>query len=102
MAGEDPERLKWVKTLRCLARGPGTGPLCLGPIEAHHAGRRGMARRAHDNTAVPLCTGHHRDWHDGAGAFKGWTKDQCRAWTEAAVAATQAAWNVRGQMPDWA
>lgn len=102
MGGEDPNRLRWVKTLRCLARG--TADTCDQVVEAHHAGRRGLGRKAHDNTAVPLCVLHHRQFHDGSGAFAGWNKDKRRQWSEAAIAATQAAWAVdqRQTLPDWA
>jgi hypothetical protein len=102
VAGENPARLAWVRTLRCLCRGPGES--CIGPIHAHHAGRRGMARRAHDNTTVPLCLGHHQALHANAGPFKGWSKAQLRAWAEAAIAATQAGWELQQMqvVPDWA
>lgn len=33
-------------------------------IEAHHTGRRGMGQKAADSTAVPLCRGCHRYFHD--------------------------------------
>lgn len=102
MAGEDPTRIVWVRTLRCLCRGP--GETCTGVVEAHHAGRRGMGRRAHDDTAIPLCTGHHRAFHDNAGPFKGRKKAELRAWAAAAIAATQAGWaqQQKQTLPDWA
>lgn len=102
MAGEEPARVAWVRTLRCLCRGP--GQICVGATEAHHAGPRGMARRAHDDTAVPLCLAHHRAWHDACGPFKGWARAQRRAWAAAAIAATQAGWAQQQKqvLPDWA
>lgn len=32
--------------------------------EAHHYGPRGMGEKASDLYAVPLCTKHHREFHD--------------------------------------
>lgn len=107
MAGENPERVAWVRTLRCLCSGPGllTVPgACSQVVEAHHAGRRGMGRKAHDDTAIPLCSLHHANWHANAGPFKGWTQAQLRTWAAAAIAATQAGWALqqRQVVPDWA
>jgi hypothetical protein len=98
MAGENPARLAWVRTLRCLCRGH--VDTCSPVVEAHHAGRRGMGRRAHDDTAVPVCSRHHADFHANAGAFKGWSKAQLRAWAEAAIAATQAGWVQQQRLQD--
>jgi hypothetical protein len=102
MAGEDPARVAWVKTLRCLCRAP--GETCSAVVEAHHAGRRGMARKAHDDTTVPLCSAHHAAFHANTGPFKRWTKAQLRAWAAAAIAATQAGWAQQQKqvVPDWA
>lgn len=53
---------------------------------AHHAGPK-----ANDSTAVPLCFGHHGDWHDlsGNGVFGGFTKSDRRAWAESAIKDTR-------------
>lgn len=99
MAGENPARLRWVKTLRCLCRGPGED--CSPAVEAHHAGRRGMARKAHDDTAVPLCTAHHHDFHAGTGAFRHMDKQARRAWAAAAIAATEAGWAQQQRLQDF-
>jgi hypothetical protein len=98
MAGEDPAHLTHVRTLPCCAPGAPTG--CDGTIEAHHAGQRAMGQRAHDHTAAPLCRQHHRDWHAGAGPFRGWDREQRRAWASAAVAAVWAR-PARRELPDW-
>lgn len=62
----------------------------LGPVHAHHAGRKpGTALKAQDNTAIPLCNKHHRAWHDTNGVFRGWTKAQRRYWADAAIQDTR-------------
>lgn len=87
-AGEDPAYLARVRLLVCVARYLSA---CHGRIEAHHAGRRpGIGRKAHDHTAVPLCSAHHTDWHQAAGAFRGWQRDRRREWADEQIAATRA------------
>lgn len=97
MAGENREYLRWVRTLACCApnaHAPGDRPgRYIG--EAHHAGRRGVGQRAHDETAVPLCTGHHHAWHDHRGPFLGWTAAERREWADARIAETQQRWAAR-------
>ena len=78
MAGEDRDYVRWVRGRLCAAGGGPTD--CEGPIEAHHAGDRGLSQRAHDRTAIPLCTYHHRCWHDHFGWCRGWSRDQRREW----------------------
>jgi len=74
----------WVKGLPCLMLG--VWGCCEGPIEADHAGQRGVGRKAHDATCSPLCRYHHR-----ASRFpRSWSQDQRRAWLHAAVVYTQA------------
>jgi hypothetical protein len=74
----------WVKRQPCLMRG--VWGCCSGPVEADHAGRRGVGRKAHDSTCIPLCRYHH-----GASRFpRAWTQAQRRAWLHAAVVYTQA------------
>lgn len=85
MAGENPLFVSAVHYLNCC----GTGEH-YGRIEAHHAGRRpGLGRRAHDETCIPLCTQHHRQWHDGSGPFRGWTREQRATWSDARIAETR-------------
>jgi hypothetical protein len=98
MAGEDPAHLGYVRSQPCCAPGAPAG--CYGAIEAHHAGERGLGLRAHDHTAVPLCRQHHRDWHAGAGPFRGWNQGQRRAWAVLAVAGVST--TVRRDLPEWA
>ena len=74
----------WVKRQPCLMRGVwGT---CYGPVEADHAGQRGMSHKAHDSTCIPLCRQHHM-----ASRFPiSWGKAQRAAWLHAAIVYTQA------------
>jgi hypothetical protein len=74
VANEDPAHLKWLRSLPCMA--------CLAPppSEAHHRTGAGMAARAPDSEAMPLCTRCHRDFHDGRGLFQGWTREMRRRW----------------------
>jgi hypothetical protein len=74
----------WVKRQPCLMRRVwGT---CTGPVEADHAGRRPVGRKAHDSTCIPLCLYHH-----GVSRFpRCWEQAQRRAWLHAAVVYTQA------------
>jgi len=74
----------WVKGLPCLMQD--VWGRCEGPIEADHAGPRGVGRKAHDSTCIPLCRYHH-----GASRFpRSWPQDRRRAWLRAAVVYTQA------------
>ena len=98
MAGELPEYIDHVRRHRlCCAPDDGR---CMGPVEAHHAGRRGLSQRAHDDTAIPLCTQHHRDYHQAAGPFRAMDRDQRRAWVEARIEETRATYHP-AQFPDW-
>lgn len=76
MAGESPEFVAWVKRQPCLVCGEH-------PVDPHHAGQRAYGRRAHDETCVPLCPAHHREWHDCTGFFR--DRLQRQAWTERAM-----------------
>jgi len=87
MANEDFAYLERVRLLGCRAFGLSQ---CGGRVEAHHAGARGLGQRAHDRTAIPLCSWHHRAWHDARGPFADWDRARRRAWAEAEVAAVQA------------
>ena len=93
MAGEDRAYIAWLHTLPCCADWSGRD--CRGRIEAHHTGRRGMGQRAHDHTAIPLCTQHHRSWHDCSGMFRDWTRDDRRDWADRMAATARAAWERR-------
>ena len=83
----DPDYLRWVKGLPCAAP---RNHSCVGPVEAHHAGERGVGRKADDTTAIPLCTLAHRDWHGATGCFRGWTRETRKAWAWRVIAETRA------------
>lgn len=52
----DVDFMAWVKTLPCAAREVGldSAYLCVGEVEADHAGRRGLGQKADDTTTIPL------------------------------------------------
>lgn len=41
-----------------------------------------MGQRAHDHDAMPLCTPCHVALHMLTGRFKGWRRDDLRAWQD--------------------
>jgi hypothetical protein len=90
MSGDDPQYLKHLRGLRCcMFDGQCTGV----GVEAHHSTRnRGMSQRGSDTEAFPLCLRHHRQFHDGAGDFKGWDRAQRRAFQDAMSAKYRAAY----------
>ena len=91
-AGSDPAYLAWVRTLPCAVPFPGLG--CKGRMHAHHAGRKpGVALKAPDSTAIPLCDAHHRQWHDASGIFADLTKAERASYADMQIARTQAAWS---------
>jgi hypothetical protein len=86
--GSDPVYLAKVRRLKCakpIGIRFGYWP-CGGDIVAHHAGPK-----SNDSTAVPLCVKHHAQWHDANGVFKGWDREQRRAWAAATIAWTRMA-----------
>lgn len=74
--GSDPDRLQWIREQRCALHGQG----CEGRIDPHHRTGAGMALRAPDDQAFPLCRKHHRARHDLAGHFAGWEKARVKLW----------------------
>ena len=50
--------LTWVRTHPCCVCDSS------GPSEAHHVYTGGMGLKTHDFHTIPLCTQHHREWHD--------------------------------------
>lgn len=85
----DFARMGWVKTQPCCAAELSS---CDGPIEADHAGRRGLSRKADDSTTIPLCRLHHRQRTDHSGPFRSWDRDQMRAWLAVQIHETEARW----------
>lgn len=84
---EEKKYRAWIHTLPCRCWHMGDG--CDGVIEAHHAGDRGLGQKAHYLTMVPMCTKHHRAWHDANGLFKDWKKGHRRTWIEGAIKGTR-------------
>jgi hypothetical protein len=71
----------WVQRQPCCAPGC-TQPA---PSQAHHHNLMGagVARKAHDRYAMPLCVEHHVfGLHALAGPFKGWTRAQLKLWQD--------------------
>ncbi len=82
----DPAFVGYVHTLDCrVAVELNTYRGCEGPIEAHHAGERGLGQRAADDTAIPLCRRCHRNYHDVIGFFAQLDKRERRAWADAQI-----------------
>lgn len=85
--------LAFVHTLPCCAEGlPGHN--CRGEIEADHIGERGYGAKCIDRESIPLAKGCHDDRHASEGPFSLdlWTFDERRAWLDARIADTQAAY----------
>ena len=63
--GRSPDYLAWIRTLGCVVCSRVSGGATV--IEAAHTnvlGARGMGQKASDFSAVPLCSGHHREYPD--------------------------------------
>lgn len=89
-AGRDSAYLAMVRLLPCCAARLSS---CEGTaVDAHHAGPRpGVAMKAHDRTAVPLCRHHHQRFHDAAHPFRRWSKAMRREWQDEQIRVTQEA-----------
>lgn len=76
----------WVKRQPCCAGllldDDGRRITCHGPVEADHAGRRGLSQKSHDLTCIPLCLKHHRERDTFHGDFKAWDHDRMRMWLD--------------------
>jgi hypothetical protein len=72
--GGDEEHLAWIRKQPC------SGCNARGPNDAHHPTGAGLALKAPDREAVPLCRLCHTQYHDGTGRFEGWSKAEKRAW----------------------
>jgi len=76
MANEDLTYILWLSRLPCSMCGSISGP-------PHHPRHNvGLALRAHDHRAVPICYRCHEDLHRLSGRFRGWTRDRLRAWLD--------------------
>lgn len=89
----DFDRMGEVRTWRCCVAEPGGVPwpgqappdACSGPIQAHHAGARGLGVKAPDDTVTAMCDHHHDDFTDRRGIFAGWPRGAARAWQDAQI-----------------
>ncbi len=82
-AGADLAYLGRVHALPCfLANG-----FCQGPLHAHHAIHRSQG--GDDRDAIPLCSKHHRDWHECTGPFRGLSRLERFAWSVDAISRTR-------------
>lgn len=91
----------WVKTLPCsVAMLMGNVLLqypCAGCTEADHDSRgRGLSHKSHDSTVVPMCTTHHVHRTMHTGVFKHCTRDEVRAFMDAAHARVTAEAQAQG------
>jgi len=81
----DMAYIVWVWRQPCCARLlPNPSP-CGGHVEADHAGRRGMGRKAPDETCIPLCRQHHRERGSFSGMFRDYDQATMRAWLASMV-----------------
>lgn len=90
----DPGYMQRVRGLRCCAFTLWPWAICDGSVEAHHAGARAAGRKADDDTCIPLCTGHHRQWHAASGVFSGLTRESRSMWASERIADTRRALGV--------
>lgn len=84
----DVEYMLLVKQLPCVFHASHPAA-CEGPVEADHAGRRPLGRKANDDTCIPLCRSHHRDRTDARNFFAGISAPLMRRWCDRMIAQTQ-------------
>lgn len=103
--GGDEAYLEFIRSLPCC--------MCdrRGPSHPHHSTGAGMGLKAPDREAMPLCAPHyssrgspvagcHRDFHDGNGAFDGWTRADKNLWQGLQVARCQELYAIRSLTQD--
>ena len=90
--GDDPARLRWLRAQPCAACGR------IGPSHAHHPRHGvGLALKAPDSDAIPLCAsdprtgrlGCHDALHRRHGLFWGWDSVRVMCWEMAQTARYQ-------------
>lgn len=82
------EFMRIVKCLPCCLCSEGD---CDGVVEADHAGSRPFARRAPDETCIPLCSKHHADRTLRNGFFRGMPVMEMKKWCAEQMVKTQRA-----------
>lgn len=75
------------------------GHVCDGPIEADHAGPRGVGKKAHDSTVIPLCKLAHQQRADFSGPFRSWNHAKMHDFLVGRVLWTQRYLGARGITP---
>ena len=88
----DTEYMLWVRRQPCAARA--LDPNCDGHVQADHAGRRSIGRKADDRSCIPLCQKHHTQRASFHGVFRSWSQATMRAWLQMTAAETRNAWLV--------
>lgn len=63
--------------------------VCGGVVEADHTGQRPVGRKASDDTAIPMCSVHHRQRTDYSGVFRGYTGPLMRTWCDEMIERTR-------------
>lgn len=86
--GQDKAYLARVRLMPCVGARLSS---CEGHgVDPHHAGRRpGIAMKAPDASAIPMCRHHHDRFHDAQYPFKDWGKERRRDWQDEQIARTQ-------------
>ena len=91
-------RLDWIRAQPCCAPGNRRAFPRFGRVCAHHSTYdRALSRKTSNDQTMPLCCRHHGDFHGLTGAFKGWVRDQLRAWQSEQAARYQELWDKRAE-----
>ena len=56
-----PDYLAWIRTLRCVVCGRPPGSVLIEAAHTNAMGPRGLGQKSTDFSAIPLCSGHHRE-----------------------------------------
>jgi hypothetical protein len=59
-----PEYLAWIRTLGCVVCGRPPGSVLIEAAHTNALGPRGLGQKSTDFSAIPLCSGHHRQDRD--------------------------------------
>lgn len=100
--GDEPRYKAWVKTLCCCV-----GGLECGLPDPHHMingkgdARKGMGQTAPDKYLIPMCRGHHDDFHDRKGFCFGWDDAQRLTFQEQEVERLREIWRDLNELEVW-
>src|ERR1035441_6893405 len=56
-----PDYLAWIRTLRCVVCGRPPGSVLIEAAHTNAMGPRGLGQKSTEFSAIPLCSGHHRE-----------------------------------------